>query len=78
MSAKDIQKEIRKGSIYLNKITGRYRVNIYFRNGKLSLGTVKNEVPNFLNNWELFGVRGDMNDGRGNLELINGERKIRV
>ena len=78
MSAKDIQKEIRKGSIYLNKITGRYRVNIYFRNGKLSLGTVKNEVPNFLNNWELFGVKGSISDGGDDLELVEDVGNVRV
>ncbi len=78
MSAEDIRKEIKKGSIYLNKITKRYRVNVYFREGKLSLGTVKNEVPEFLNNWKLFGVKGVVDDANDDLELVGESGNVRV
>ncbi len=78
MSAKDIQKEIRKGSIYLNKITQRYRMNVYLRNGKLFLGTVENEVPEFLNNWRLFETNEVVDDTNEDLELIGKSGNVRV
>ena len=63
MSASDIHREIKKGSIYFNKATNRYKTNIYFRNNKLFLGTLKNEVSGLLNNWKLFGG-GDATEKR--------------
>jgi len=78
MSVQDIKKEIKKGSIYLNKITQRYRMNVYLRNGKLSLGTVENEAPEFLNNWELFEIGKGIDNTNNNPESIKNSKRVRV
>lgn len=63
MSPKDVQKEIKKGSIYFNKSTKRYRVIMYLRKGRLSVGTLGNDRTEELGDWSLFGGEGGRRNG---------------
>lgn len=56
MPFSEMKKQAKKNNIYYHKSTKRYRINVYLRDGKLSLGDLKNDVSEFLNKWELLGA----------------------
>ncbi|MCD6149698.1 hypothetical protein J7J13_02845 [bacterium] len=52
----EVKKQAKANNIYYHKSTDCYRANVYLREGKVSLGDLKNDVTEFLNAWELLGA----------------------
>jgi hypothetical protein len=54
LPSSEVERKIKEGAIFsVNRQTG-YALNIKFRDGKVYLGNMENEMSYFLNNWSII------------------------